>query len=364
MNINDFLDRYLNILKWNKSRADCFAQMILGVILSSNVQQHKCSLGFVGKANQDSVCRRIRNFLGNFSFDLLDVTSALICMCNIAGPFDLALDRTNWKFGKKDINLLVLTVIVSPTFAIPLIWVALPKQGNSNSCERIDLIGKFINRYGVSKIASLTADREFIGKNWIDFLMKNKILFFIRIKGNRLVEWGDSKWRLDKFFNHLKVKQTRYIEKEIDGYNLYFAGTRSVDGELVIVMCSRNLRNSILKKYKQRWTIELMFKHFKSNGFNMEDIHLRDPQRIEKLLAVIASALTISYLVGKMEETIRPTAFKKTVKSPIYCTFRRGYDKLRKLLIQSQTTAFEILCNLLNIILEVTKLTSEGKIVR
>jgi hypothetical protein len=94
----------------------------------------------------------------------------------------------------------------------------------------------FIDIFGAQRIAALIADREFIGKAWVDYLIKNKIPFFIRIKENRLVKWGEEMRHIAVFFQHLKVKQKRHIQFNLDGHLLFFAGIRSKKGELVIVM--------------------------------------------------------------------------------------------------------------------------------
>ena len=47
----------------------------------------------------------------------------------------LAIDRTQWQWGKHKINFLVVAVPYK-RIAIPLIWVLLPKKGNSNHQER------------------------------------------------------------------------------------------------------------------------------------------------------------------------------------------------------------------------------------
>ena len=44
--------------------------------------------------------------------------------------------------------------------------------------------------------------------------------------------------------------------------------------------------------------IELMFQYDKTNGFNLEDIHLKDLKRIEFLFAVVVSALALVFLVA------------------------------------------------------------------
>jgi hypothetical protein len=77
---------------------------------------------------------------------------------------------------------------------------------------------------------------------------------------------------------------------------------------------------------RQSFTRQLMFKHCKNNGFNLEDTHLRHLDRIEKLLAVVASALLLCFKAGEKEEKKKPTPYKKTVSAPAFCTFRRGFD--------------------------------------
>jgi hypothetical protein len=124
-------------------------------------------------------------------------------------------------------------------FLYPLILESLAQKGNSNTRERIDILQLFVNVFGVKRIGSLMADREFIGKVWIDFLVRKKIPFFIRIKENRLVEWGPINRHFGVFFRHLKVKEKRHIQHCIDGQRLYFAGTRSTEGELVIVISTK-----------------------------------------------------------------------------------------------------------------------------
>ena len=102
MNLTALLNHYQTPLSWNLARTKCFVSMILGMIASGSVQQHKTALGFIGLANQKSVCARIRNFLKTFSFNFSDYAAAILEMAQLKGPLTLALDRTNWKFGRID----------------------------------------------------------------------------------------------------------------------------------------------------------------------------------------------------------------------------------------------------------------------
>ena len=349
MDLNALLERYQTLLPWNLSRTKCFVNMILGMISSGSVQQHKTALGFMGPAKQDSVCALIRNFLKSFDFNFSDYASAIVEITQLKGPLILALDRTNWKFGRIDINLLVLAIAVANQFSIPILWQALPKKGNSNTSERIDLLQIFIDNFGAQRIVALTADRGFTGKGRVDYLIKNNIPFFIRIKENRLVEWGAEMRHRGVFFQHLKKGEKRHIQFNLDGHLLFFAGTRSSKGELVIVMSNQDKSLKILEIYKRRWTIELLFSNCKKNGFNLEDTHLVDLKRIEKLFAVVGSALLICFMVGIAEEKKSPTPFKKTIAAPAFSTFRRGFDSLRKLLVQTKDIAVKLILFLLPI---------------
>ena len=253
------LGHYKTLLPWNLARIKCFTSMIFGLIISGSVQQHKMALGFQGEVKQNSICHRIRSFLKDFSIDYIACAKALLQLMSIDEAFDIAIDRTNWKFGKLDINLLVLAVVVNNEFSFPILWKALPKQGNSNTQERIDLIERFISCFKSSKIRSIIGDREFIGKDWIEYLIEHEIPFYIRIKENRLVEWGDKKRKIGRFFKHLQRHEKRHLELGINGKSLYVAGTKSKNGELVIVMSNQDKGLKILQIYKRRWTIELMF---------------------------------------------------------------------------------------------------------
>ncbi len=62
----------------------------------------------------------------------------------------------------------------------------------------------------------MTADREFIGQDWFAYLLENKIPFFIRIKQNQLVNFGDHKKKLKEFFEHLNCKETRHLYHMLD----------------------------------------------------------------------------------------------------------------------------------------------------
>ncbi|WP_084480191.1 transposase [Methylomicrobium lacus] len=96
------------------------------------------------------------------------------------------MDRTNWKWGEKNLNILTLGIVYKGA-AIPVYWLILNKQGNSNQRERIALLQRFIARFGRQGILGVLGDREFIGDRWWQWLSDQDIPYLIRMKENQLL---------------------------------------------------------------------------------------------------------------------------------------------------------------------------------
>ena len=75
---------------------------------------------------------------------------------------------------------------------MPLFWVLLPNKGNSNTTQRQQLIDRLLSVFGVEKIGYLTADREFRGRTWLQYLVDQRIPFCLRIPHNTKV-WNRHK---------------------------------------------------------------------------------------------------------------------------------------------------------------------------
>jgi hypothetical protein len=58
-----------------------------------------------------SFFRRLQRFFAGVRFDYDAIACFIVRFMGIeSGPWMLALDRTNWKFGKKHINILMLAI--------------------------------------------------------------------------------------------------------------------------------------------------------------------------------------------------------------------------------------------------------------
>lgn len=90
----------------------------------------------------------------------------------------------------------------------------------------------------------------------------------------------------------LKVGQNIFLHKiyYINNQLCYLAGSKikNKEGkpELQLIISFIKPQNAI-ESYKQRWQIESAFRALKTSGFNIEDTHLTDINRIDKLLAIV-----------------------------------------------------------------------------
>jgi hypothetical protein len=79
-----------------------------------------------------------------------------------------------------------------------------------------------------------------------------------------------------------------------------------------------------------------MFKALKSSGFNLEDTHLKDPDRIAKLVSMVFIAFIWCYKVGiYIDAFIKPIKIKKhgyRAKS----LFKYGLEYIANLLLNPQ----------------------------
>lgn len=220
----------------------------------------------------------------------------------------------------------------------------LDKAGNSNTAERLDLLKEFDEVFGFSRIKSLMADREFIGKMWFQMLEQHKIPYFIRMKDNTLLPWGSDPIHAKQFFHHLGEGQTRLIAKEMYGGNVYFAGTLSKSNGLVIIMTNQKLNAAqILAKYRERWSIEELFRKLKTSGFHWENTHMTDSARLVSLLIILSFGLLIAFLMGQEHKI----PWKKTLGCRLYSLFRQGLILLHHLVAQSLSKAIDTILNLL-----------------
>ena len=292
---------------WNKARVFVIVSMVVAIIKLGRVNLKKVALLINPLRSKITNYRRLNKFFQYFKTDIY-VTSRLMSSFLPKEKWVLTMDRTNWKFGEKDINILMLAIAYKG-IAIPLMWSILKdkSRGNSSYRDRIRIMRKFINIFGVEKIEILVADREFIGKEWFGWLKKREIPFTIRIKGCHRVKTAKGEKRIDRIFKFLKVgKYSLYgRKKRIYGYeNLSIVALRLKDEYLILATNSNQYK--ALEMYKKRWEIETLFSSLKTRGFNLEETHMSKDEKIYTLVLVLSIAFVWCHTIGEWMNEKKP----------------------------------------------------------
>ena len=182
--LSSILNQFFN---WNKARITCLAQMVRGIIAVKTVNLTQVALAFSSEANPHSSYRRMQRFFKEFDFDPSVMCALVFSLFSLEGSLTVLMDRTNWKLGKMHLNLLVISIAYYGV-SIPVFWINLDRGGSSSIDQRIFCILKVVHKLGKSSIGCVVGDREFIGKEWFSWLIKNKIDFVFRIKSNTLMK--------------------------------------------------------------------------------------------------------------------------------------------------------------------------------
>jgi hypothetical protein len=249
------------------------------------------------------------------------------------------MDRTNWQWGKKNLNILMLAVVYKGV-AIPIYWLLLDKKGNSDTRERIAIVKRFIRQFGKERLLGILADREFIGERWLTWLKTEQIGFFIRIKKDAKVPNSQGNAvQAKQLFQFLKVGETRVLRevKRMTGVDVYLSALRLEDGELLIV-ASDKAHHDAIAIYAKRWEIETLFSCLKGRGFNLEETRVTDRARVKRLLVVPVIAFCWAHRTGEWRhDNIKPIKIKKH-KRLAKSYFKYGLDWLRDNLLKPTPT--------------------------
>lgn len=265
-------------------------------------------------------------------------------------PCALAIDRTNWKRGEQWHNLLVLGLCFEG-YLIPLVWVDLGHQGNSEAKLRLHLLRNLAALWPEDalplKSFPLVGDREFAGEQWLAEVIELGFDFVVRIKCNRKMmiwlnnELRDKAVRLTVLQRYLNSQNSTYAEVLIAGLVFcHFVFLPNADkrdkDSWIFLITSLDKAQLAGDYYRIRWSIECCFKHLKTNGFNLESQNLHYVHQVEILMAVLVLLYTISTVQGLLQRSIerakRPKSSQRRYQNgtqyDAQSTFSLGVDRL------------------------------------
>jgi len=316
----------------NLARIKFISLFVIALTKVRTVSFENLARAFDTQAEESSSLRRIQRFISSYALDSSLIAKLIFSLLPNKESLTLSIDRTNWKFGKTDINIFMLGIVYQGV-AFPLLFSMLKKRGNSNSQERINLIERYINLFGSDTIECIVADREFVGGKWLEYLNDNNLRYYIRIRNNFKVFVPRKNETVKAFwlFNAFKINEFVYYPNivKVNGQLCYLSGSKLNKGEYLILVSFTKPEKADYY-YKQRWQIEMTFKAMKSSGFDIEKTHLSDTERIEKLVLLIMVAFVWAYKVGiHIHQNIKQIKIKKHGRKA-KTIFKTGLDFITK----------------------------------
>lgn len=337
--LNTYILNQLNsALDINLARLKCLTILIAGILRHRTVNLTILATQNSTGATNESCYRRFQDFFLNAIIPLPALGKFILR--KIPKPskgWTLSMDRTNWKYGKRHINILTIGVVVN-NVAVPIIWKVLPqktKRGNSNTKHRIAILNKLLKLMPAKEIYVLTMDREFGGEKWLKYLDDKGVGYIVRIKSNIIIDHKTAReYRITRKGNTAK-------RKELWGMKVFFArkliqskGRR--DSHLYVIS-NRFAGKQALKLYRKRWGIEQLFSHLKKRGFDLEATHMSQAAKLEKLFALVTLAFLFSFGWGCHLRSTRKVTKALKRKS----LFRQGLEDILRLLSNSHLAIAE-----------------------
>jgi hypothetical protein len=309
----------------SKDRVETLALIVVAMVSARTVNLSHLAAEHPGTTLVASTYRRLQRFFQYVRLgpDWAAPITAEIAGLRGSGSWYLALDRTQWRIGTREVNFLVLAA-VTRRYRVPLLWTLIPSRGNSSTRQRITLMRRYLKLFGVSSIRFLLADREFIGHAWADFLCENNIPFAIRLRGDLRITTEDGHeltlqarlhWR--RRGKHL----TGWLGtgRERGRHRLSFAAKPLPSGEWLIIATNQPPRQA-LDAYRKRWAIECLFGDAKTRGLNLD-----------LLMGLVA--LAIAWAARAARDLLGTRWPKRKAHGYLAKSwFRTGFDQIRRLL--------------------------------
>jgi len=240
----------------------------------------------------------------------------------------LIIDGTSWQAGTHTYHFLTLSVLYEGV-SVPIFRLDLQRLGISSQWHR-KLLLRMAFRVLMLKGKVLLGDREYIGEQWFEWLGKQGLDLVIRLrKGNYGEQIEKTGKRVIRLEPKAKARLGRVVFQKFflegNSYTYVLMAYRERSGKVQFLRLITTLTPALaIRYYGYRYRIESIFKHLKSNGFQLQDLNLKAQHKITLLMAALVLAYTLSVVHGLAR-------YKRVVKvkkhgSPEMSLFRFGLD--------------------------------------
>lgn len=288
------------------------------------------------KSKSDSHYRRLTRFFTKSSTSLLWVSILNYGIDLLGKDTRLCyLDGTEWSIGKFNLHCLVLAVDYQGV-AMPIYFKIYQHKGVLSQKERISFM-ELANKFCQLTDSIIIADREFIGESWFANFSALSLHFVIRLRK------GQYKNNLIGLSSYLKLEK-RALKKGkasslviINGltFRLWVVknAVRNYGEPLVYILTTILDKRNTPDLYRFRWKIECLFKHLKTNGYNLEDLRMTNLDKIRLLISMVTLAYIIAIVMAfdkRKKEPVKKKYYKNGTSFDVVSVFKQGQSLLKQ----------------------------------
>ena len=197
--------------------------------------------------------------------------------------------------------------------ALPLLWRVEETGGAIGFPVQKTLLEAVVPLLPADISVCLMADRFYGTADLISLCQERQWDYRLRLKGNLVVRDGDDRMTTGEAAKaHLFSLENVQLTARKATTNIGVICDPNHAEPWIIAMAAEPGYLKTLD-YSARWAIEPMFSDFKSRGFGVEDTQIQHPDRLGRLLLVMALALYTAVSTGQWDAQTNPTpAEKKT----------------------------------------------------
>ncbi|MCS4056827.1 hypothetical protein [Salinibacter ruber] len=130
-------------LGWNRARMKLMARLMRVLPMQTTTSLAELAVVMKPEVETDSTYRRLQRFFAGFEFGYQRLGRFLLDLVPTDPPYVAVLDRTEWHFGQKAVNVLMIG-IAKGGIAYPVAWSVLEHGGGSGADKHTELLKQFL----------------------------------------------------------------------------------------------------------------------------------------------------------------------------------------------------------------------------
>lgn len=327
------------------TRVRNLALLMTGLYMSGAVQLPLIVRKWPVDGKLPSLVNRLSRFLNNERLSVQHCYQPIarrLLLLFAGRTIHLLIDCTKVGFNHQ----LMVVAIAYRKRSLPLAWSVHPgAKGTVAVTEQIALLGQVESLLPAEGDIWLMGDSGFQFVPLLRWLQHRGWHYVIRQSGNNMVSWPGQQWTRLTDLGLIEGESRIVGWAKLTGKNKYgwvwliLHWKQGEDEPWYLVSDCRGDRAHI-KRYEKRMWIEEMFGDMKGHGFNMEATHLRDSERIMRLLLGVCLVYVWFIALGSwlVKRGYRNLVNRKDRRDKSY--FRLGWDWMERCYHLNQSYVF------------------------